>query len=273
MQLSVLGCRAGMPADGQASSGYLVETAQARILLDCGPGVALALSSVIRPAALDAVVISHFHTDHCYDLLPVGKALLSLLTTFPGGPEVDADEFRPVRLFAPVGAPDRFLRWASLFPVAGSRLLDRAFEVAFDVCEYKPGDRVTIGDCELEMHELRHVEPSCGVRVSGPSGTLAYTGDTGVTDAAVVLAQGADLLLAEATLSATDRTEHGHLSGGDAGRIAARAGVGELMLTHFASVQEDWLRDLQAAAVAEFPGPVRLARPGLVRRVGGGPAQ
>jgi ribonuclease BN (tRNA processing enzyme) len=261
-----------MPADGQPSSGYLVETGRARILLDCGPGVAAALSAVLRPAALDAVVISHFHTDHCYDLLPIGKSLLSLLTTFPGGPAVDADEFRPVKLFAPVGAPERFLRWASLFPVAGSRLLDRAFEVAFDVCEYKPGDRFTVGDCELEMHELRHVEPNCGVRVSAESGTLAYTGDTGVTDAAVALADGVDLLLAEATLSATDRTEHGHLSGGDAGRLATQAGVGELLLTHFASVCDEWLRDLRAAAVAEFTGPVGLARPGLVHPVRGGSA-
>lgn len=270
MQLSVLGCRAGMPADGQASSGYLVDTPSARILLDCGPGIATALSAVLAPAALDAVVISHLHSDHCYDLLPVGKSLLSLLTMFPGGPAVAADEFRPVRLFAPVGAPERFRRWAALFPVAGTRLLDRAFEVAFEVCEYKPGDRATVGDCELEMHALRHVEPSCGVRVAAPSGTLAYTGDTGMTDAATVLAQGADLLLAEATLSVTDRTEHGHLSGGDAGRIAARAGVGELMLTHFASVRDDWLQDLAAAAAAEFPGPVRLARPGLVHPVGPG---
>lgn len=270
MQLSVLGCRAGMPADGQASSGYLVETAAARILLDCGPGVATSLSAVLGPAALHAVVISHFHSDHCYDLLPVGKSLLSLLTTFPGGPPVDPGEFRPVKLFVPVGAPERFERWSALFPVAGARLLDRAFEVAFEVCEYKPGDQVTVGDCELEMHELRHIEPSCGVRLTAPSGTLAYTGDTGVTDAAVGLARGVDLLLAEATLSATDRTEHGHLSGGDAGRIAAQAGVGELMLTHFASVRADWLRDLEAAAAAEFPGPVRLARPGLVHPVGPG---
>jgi ribonuclease BN (tRNA processing enzyme) len=40
MDLLVLGCQAGMPASGQASSGYLVTAGGCRILLDCGPGVA-----------------------------------------------------------------------------------------------------------------------------------------------------------------------------------------------------------------------------------------
>ena len=45
MELMVLGCHAGMPTDGLASSGYLVSTEACRILLDCGPGVATALSA------------------------------------------------------------------------------------------------------------------------------------------------------------------------------------------------------------------------------------
>lgn len=51
MRLTVLVCRAGMPADGQASSGYLLETATTRLLLDCGPEIVTALSSVAEPGA------------------------------------------------------------------------------------------------------------------------------------------------------------------------------------------------------------------------------
>src|ERR1700690_3856227 len=86
MQLTVLGCRAGMPADGQPSSGYIVDTARTRILLDCGPGIATALSALPQPGSLDAVVISHLHVDHCHDLLPVGKSLLSAIAHYPGAP-------------------------------------------------------------------------------------------------------------------------------------------------------------------------------------------
>ena len=41
-----------MPANGQASSGYLVSTDTATLLLDCGPGVATALSAVAAPDQL-----------------------------------------------------------------------------------------------------------------------------------------------------------------------------------------------------------------------------
>ncbi|WP_202970684.1 hypothetical protein [Saccharothrix sp. ALI-22-I] len=76
-----------------------------------------------------------------------------------------------------------------------------------------------------------------------------------------------DLLLAEATLAQTDVTGHGHLSGADAGCAAAQAGVGRLVLTHFASIEPEWLRGLVKAASGEFTGPVTLAEPGLTIEV------
>ncbi|HVV12563.1 MBL fold metallo-hydrolase [Amycolatopsis sp.] len=264
MQLTVLGCRSGMPAGGQPSSGYLVETGRTRMLLDCGPGIATALSAVTEPAALDAVVISHLHADHCYDLLPLGKSLISGVLDFPGGPSTGGRELRPVPLFVPAGARELFGRWAGLFPVTSMPMLDQAFERAFAVREYQPGDRFEIGDTTVGLHELRHVLPNCGIRVETPNLTLAYTGDTGMTDATAKLAAEADLLLAEATLSAPDTTGHGHLCGGDAGRVAARAGARELMLTHFACTERDWLDALYEDAAAEFGGPIRLARAGDV---------
>ena len=269
MQITVLGCRAGMPADGQPSSGYLVRTAGARLLLDCGPGVATALGTHLPPWALDAVVISHFHSDHCYDLLPIGKSLLNQVVEVPGGPMRPAVDLRPLPLYVPSGAKELFRTWAGLFPVTTIPLLDKAFELAFDVREYRPGDRFTVGDCRVELHELRHVRPNCGIRLTSPTGTLAYTGDTGPTPALVDLARGVDLLLAEATLAQPDVTGHGHLSGADAGQAAARAGVGRLVLTHFASVEPEWLRGLAKAASAEFDGPVSLAEPGATIPVKG----
>jgi len=99
MEVSVLGCRAGMPADGQASSGYLVTASQRRILLDCGPGVATALTATGSATMLGAVVITHLHVDHCYDILPLGKMLLQRWLA----PSDDAPPAR-VPLFVPAGA-------------------------------------------------------------------------------------------------------------------------------------------------------------------------
>ncbi|WP_131770672.1 MBL fold metallo-hydrolase, partial [Candidatus Protofrankia californiensis] len=202
MHLTVLGCRSGMPSGGQGSSGYLVNAGNTRIMLDCGPGVALALSAMGHPKMLDAVVISHFHLDHCYDLLPIGKALLSGRTryaaSFPSLPEVvDTAELPPVPLYVPAGGRSTLQKLAQLFPVATIPLLDKAFDLAFDVREYAPGEEFTVGDCTIGMHGLRHAIPNCGVRLEGPTGSLAYTGDTGWTDALIPLARDVDLLLAE----------------------------------------------------------------------------
>jgi ribonuclease BN (tRNA processing enzyme) len=273
MQLTVLGSRSGMPADGQASSGYLLEEPSATVLLDCGPGIATALSAVTAAESLDAVVISHLHADHCYDLLPLGKALLHARAhraLADGASDDPLDALRRldvdtpgVPLYVPVGGRAVLDRLAGLFPVATFPLLDRAFDLAFDVREYGAGDTFAVGDCRVSMHLLRHTAPNCGSRIETASASMAYTGDTGLCAGLGPLTSGVDLLLAEATLDATDDGPHGHLSAADAGAVAAEYGVGELVLTHFATADPAVLGARRATAAAAFPGPVRLAAPGL----------
>jgi ribonuclease BN (tRNA processing enzyme) len=271
MQLTVLGCRSGMPADGQPSSGYLVESGTTSLLLDCGPGVVTALSAVAAPETLGGVVISHLHADHCYDLLPLGKALLHArarraLAERPGDPfaalsGLDADS-PGVPLYVPAGGRQVLDRLAALFPVTTFPLLDRAFDIAFDVREYEPGLEVELGGCRVSLHLLRHTAPNCGTRVDGPDASLAYTGDTGLADGLAPLSRDVDVLLAEATLDATDIGPHGHLSGADAGAVAKENGVRELVLTHFTTADPAVLDGRRAAATALFDGPVHLAAPG-----------
>ncbi|MGF7234547.1 MAG: MBL fold metallo-hydrolase [Frankia sp.] len=267
MRLTVLGCRSGMPADGQASSGYLVDSGSTRLLLDCGPGVAAALSGVMPATELDAVVISHLHLDHCYDVLPIGKTLLAGQVEYPMElpdtvPAVAPQPRGKVPLFVPVGARPILDQLAALFPVTTMPMLDRAFDLAFDVREYAPGDRLTVGDCEVTLYGLRHSAPNCGVRVESPTGSLAYTGDTGVTEALTDLARDVGIFLAEATLPRTDHGPHGHLSAADAARVAAAAGVDVLVLTHFITADPEYLAERVAEAGQHFDGPIRLSSEG-----------
>jgi ribonuclease BN (tRNA processing enzyme) len=77
----------------------------------------------------------------------------------------------------------------------------------------------------------------------------------------VELAGGADVFLCEASWTdSPDRPPHLHLSGTEAGRIAARAGVAELLLTHI----PPWTsrEDVISEAKAEFNGPVHAVVPG-----------
>jgi len=259
-----------MPANGQPSSGYLVATSEATILLDCGPGIATALGAVAAPHELSAVIVSHLHLDHCYDLLPLGKSLLARALRYPRAgeaPQAWAD-IDAVPLYVPASAAAVLGQLAALFPVTTAPVLDRTFDLAFDVREYEPGTRFTVGDMTVSLHELRHSAPNCGIRIESAEGCLAYTGDTGVSPGLLPLAAGTDLFLAEATLSATDHGPHGHLSAADAARAARDAGASALVLTHFPSAEPDWLLARRDEAAREFAGNIHLARPGATFEVG-----
>lgn len=230
MRLTVLGCQAGVPRQGRASSGYLVADASATVLLDCGPGVATTLSALsTRP---DAVVVSHLHLDHVHDLLPLAKQLI----------------VERLAVGAEIGPP--------------VPLLDQAFRHAFDVREYAPGDTLRTGELTVTLHAVAHAVPACGIRLDGPAGSLAFTGDTGVCDGLLPLARDVDLLLAEATLDTPDTGAHGHLCAADAARVATAAGARQLVLTHLPDDATAAAR--LAAARTAFAGPVHLATPGAV---------
>jgi len=265
MLLTPLGVLAGMPASGIGSSGYLVQTPESAILLDAGPGTALSVSRHLDTRTLDAVVVSHQHSDHIYDLLPLGKMLLAKrLRRDERTLALAVDEsIAAVPLFVPRGALAALKTLAALFPVTTHPLLDRAFDLAFDVHEYEPGETHRVGDAQLRFELLAHVSPNCGVRVESGSDSLVYTGDTGVTEALPALAEGAGTLLSESTLRETDTSGHGHLTAQEAARAALDAGVSDLVLTHFSStdpLDHAWHR---RSAAEIFNGPIAVAQPGL----------
>src|SRR5688572_28890720 len=102
-----------MPEPGWPSSGYLVHGPDGAILLDCGPGVAA--KAAARSAELSAVFISHMHTDHCLDLLILGKALA--LRGTPGDPFAATTPATRLPLYVPPGAAETLRRLNELFPL------------------------------------------------------------------------------------------------------------------------------------------------------------
>lgn len=225
MRLTILGCSGSTPGPDSAASGYLLEADGFVLGLELGNGTLARLQSVRSPFDLDALVLTHLHADHCADF-----SALSVLRRYHPEPPYDT---RPRRL--PVYAPEQApVRLANAYAADEG---ERATADLSDVYEFHslhPGT-VHIGPFEVTSFVVDHPTPAFGIRVSHGGRTLAYTGDTGPCAVLDDLAEGVDVLLSEASWTdAPDRPAGVHLSGRQAGALAARAGADRLLLTHIA---------------------------------------
>jgi ribonuclease BN (tRNA processing enzyme) len=247
MRLTVLGACGAWPEAGQACSGYLIEHDGFRLIADLGYATVPRLLELTPAAAVDAVVISHGHPDHCADLSPLLRARV-----------MGDDPAPPLPVYAPAGALDAVLALDRPGMLASGLALH-----ALDI-----GGRFTAGPFTAETRLLPHWLPNAGLRLTAGGVTLAYTGDSGPGPQVVELARGADLLLAEATnVDEVPADVRGYLSSArDAAREAAAAGAGRLLLTHLWPGTDH--AEARAAAAAEYDGDVGVARAGLALDLG-----
>ena len=211
MKLRVVGCSPAWPNPGGIHSGYLLEDGGDRILLDCGPGVLPQLRAEESWPRLDAIVITHFHLDHCGDLVPWLYGHLM-------GPARDLR--MPVVWLPPQGLPE----------LEG---LASQFADAFEVYEYVEGEPFEAAGFTVTPRAVAHYrQPAWGLRVERDGVSLAYSADTGPTPVLAELARDVDLFLCEATLGETEDGLRGHLTHEEAAAAAEDAGARRLLLTH-----------------------------------------
>ncbi|HLH68220.1 MAG TPA: MBL fold metallo-hydrolase [Candidatus Dormibacteraeota bacterium] len=265
MDLTVLGCRGGVPGE-EASSGYLVTHHATALLLDCGPGVFGRLVASGLRDRLSGVVLTHLHYDHCADALVLARALAvkAAAGSEEGAPSEVGRLASVPALLVPEGGDELLQAMAQLFPVPVLPAYQRCFEIGLGLATMVDGERVDIGDLQIQAFRLRHAIPNNGLRITAGGVSLAYTGDTGPCDEVIALARGVDLLLCEATFDRSGvHPEHGHLSAQEAGVIAREAEVGALVLTHFLEGSPSWrLRQVELAR-REFSGPIVAATAGM----------
>jgi len=131
-----------------------------------------------------------------------------------------------------------------------------------------PGKR-EIGPFQVTLAHMNHPVETFGFRVEHDGRTLAYSADTGTSPALVDLASQADVLLCEASyLSGPDPMPDMHLTARQAAEHAARAGVGQLILTHLVPWNHQQRTLAEACEFSSFSGPISLAAPGRIIDVG-----
>lgn len=242
MQLTVVGCSGTVPGPEAAASAYLVSCDGFRLLVDCGNGAIGALQRHVGLFDLDAVLITHEHADHCLDLIPYTYVRRHFNT----------GQLPPLPVFGPGTLGERLARSFE----TGAHGLD-------DVYDFRTlGEgRRTIGPFEVDTARVNHPVETYGVRLMADGVTVAYSADSGPTDALVDLARNADLLLCEASfLDGPGLPSNLHLTAREAGEHAARAEVRRLVLTHLVP-WNDAARS-QRDAEAAYGSRVELARAG-----------
>jgi ribonuclease BN (tRNA processing enzyme) len=239
VKLTVIGYWGAYPGPDEASSGYLVEEGDEKVLLDCGSAVFSRLYSYVKPEELNHIVLTHYHADHIADVGCVqhgAKVQKSL-----------GERQLPISIYG--HDEDEYFNTLSYEDV----VIGKAFE---------EGAVLKIGPFTLNFLRTPHPVPAYAVRIESESGALGYTGDTGWSDALVDFFADVDFLVCESSLYNRFKGKiPGHLTAGEAGRLARESRAGELLLTHLPHYGNH--EDLLKESSIEYSGRILLAKSGF----------
>ena len=252
MELIVLGSGTGVPSLRRGSPAYAVRAAGRLLLLDLGSGACRALlRHDLNFSQVDVIALSHLHPDHTGDLVPF---------LFASHYALGYTRREPFWLLAAQGFKDFHERLKGAF----GQWVEAPPDL-LQVREMDPGepDLFAWEGLVIKSAPANHIPGSLSYRVEAEGRALVYSGDTDVSDALVELARGADLLVLECS---NPFKVPGHLTPEEAGRMAARAGVPRLVLTHLYPPCDEV--DVAALAAREFQGEVIRAEDGMRLEVG-----
>jgi ribonuclease Z len=291
-ELVVLGTASQAPTRSRNHNGYLLRWDGEGVLFDPGEGTQRQmLFAGVTASQITRICITHFHGDHCLGLpgvlqrMSLDRVPHAVEAYYPAQSREVFTRLHHAALFRDVTnlqerpvagggtasqAPSFRVEAQPLshsVPAIGYRLAEpdgrrmlpgklAALGITGpDIGRLQREGRLVTGDRQVTVEQVS--EPRRGQR-------FAFIMDTRLCDGAFALAEGADMLVCESTFADAEAAlarDYGHLTAGQAGRIAAEARARLLVLTHFSQRYEhgDGQRLANEAAMA-FGGQVVLAR-------------
>jgi ribonuclease BN (tRNA processing enzyme) len=246
-RITILGSGTCVPSLKRNPCSFLMQTGADNLLFDCGPGVMRRMLEVgVSIFEISHLVISHFHPDHIGELASFLFAL-----KYPAPPP------RQRRLTIIAGNGFRTF-FDNLKGVYGHwiQLSDDRFSIV--EMNTEQSEHRQFASFAITSMPVAHRPESLAFRITDAAGkVLVYSGDTDVCDSLVRIAADADVMICESAFP-DERKVEGHLTPSLAGRIAQKAGVQRLVLTHFYPVCDH--ADVENQCRSTYSGEVVLAK-------------
>lgn len=253
MKVVILGSGTGVPVKERGYAGLYVRVGGEHVLLDAGPGT---LKQLVRLGVtyldLDRIFLTHFHPDHCLDLVSILFAMRIPRPARPVGRMSYGARTKPLVIYGPRGLRQLYRRLNTAFH---GWIAPRTYRLTFK--ELRGGAALRLSGWTVRTAPMRHSSGALGYRLEHRGKAMAYSGDTDVCEGIVRLGRGADLLVLECSMT-DERKVAGHLTPTECGRIAAQAACHHLVLTHFYPVFQRY--DIPGRVRRAFRGKVSLAR-------------
>ncbi|WP_433758929.1 ribonuclease Z [Nocardia sp. CA-135398] len=289
-ELVVLGTASQVPTKQRNHNGYLLRWGAEGILFDPGEGTQRQMTYAgVSVTDITRIAVTHFHGDHCLGLpgiiqrINLDKVAHPVDVYYPASGEAFFDrlsnassfyrtvELRPHPIADPgaldaPGAPFVVEAVALSHPVdtfgyrltepSGVRILPERL-AASGLHGPAVGQLQRTGSIEFDGRTITLAE----VSEPRPGQSFAFVMDTRLCPGVLSLASGVDMLVIEATFLDADAQlaeEYGHLTAGQAARVATEAGVRTLVLTHFSQRYRD-LDAHRTEAAQHFTGEIVTA--------------
>jgi ribonuclease Z len=215
--LHLLGTGAALSDASRTTTMLAFASEGSTLVVDCGGDVVQRLLvAEVDPDTIEAMIITHEHADHVSGF-PLFMERIWL-----------AGRQRPIDVYGPRPALDQARRCWEAFDTESWKGVP---EIRYHEVALEEGARVLADErWSVTAAPGEHSVPVIGVRVEDRrgGGIVAYSADTGRSDAIVRLAEGADILVHEAMKEQFD----GHTTYEDAAEVARQAKAGKLILVH-----------------------------------------
>jgi len=246
MKLTILGSGTFVPELNRNCSGYLVELGKEKIILDFGRGtIHNLLKMKINLYELDKIFISHMHTDHSSELPP----FISFIINSPEKKELKNKYI----IYGPKGIKKRLNKLLESFNLHKHKNLGR-----IQIKELSNKDVIKWNNWKIKPFKVKHGNNlNClSYRIESEKKVLFYLGDSAYSEELIKGCQNSDVAILEATLPEKWKSKE-HMNGKEAGKLATKANVKNLIITHVANT---YLSDVKKDVRKEYKGKFSIAK-------------